>query len=174
MLPGVQHKKTPCYISTNIAYRIILTPNKESRRLSFRLKQHEQVADMSVVCESVERDWSGAHRLDHLREAVHSALGQLIRQRRVYYTRNKGYFLVMPPEQQQQSPQILLKGLMTSARMSRLRHSLRDAPRRGEATSGGGTPKTTDQVWLMHWLCRVSVYKCKNVIDDIPMRMHHS
>ena len=31
-----------------------------------------------------------------LRDSVHAALGNLIKARRVYYTGNKGYFLVTP------------------------------------------------------------------------------
>ncbi len=112
-----------------------------------RLKQRQQVADMSTVCESVEQDWSGVHRLNHLQESVHSALGQLIRQRRVYYTRSKGYFLVTPSDLQQQSPQTFLRGLTCGARMSRLRHSLRE--RGGGTTGEAGLPKMVDQVWIL-------------------------
>ena len=62
----------------------------------FRLKQRGELADMTTLCDAVEKDWSGAHRLEsQLKESVHSALGQLIKLRRVYYT-GKGYFLVTP------------------------------------------------------------------------------
>ncbi len=62
------------------------------------------MADINTVCESVESDWSGAHRVQQqqqqqvssptgaespavpLKDQVHQALGQLIKQRRVYYT----------------------------------------------------------------------------------------
>ena len=70
---------------------------------------------MNTLCESVEKDWSGASRIEHLKESVHSALGQLIKQRKVYYT-GKGYFLVTPD-----SP---IKGIGT--RLNKFRHSLRD------------------------------------------------
>lgn len=51
---------------------------------------------MTALCDAVGKDWSGAHRLEsQLKESVHSALGQLIKLRRVYYT-GKGYFLVTP------------------------------------------------------------------------------
>lgn len=61
---------------------------------------------MTILCEAVERDWSGAQNghasstvdgANHLKESVHAALGQLIKQRKVYYT-GKGYFLVTPTE----------------------------------------------------------------------------
>ena len=60
---------------------------------------------MSSVCSAVESDWSGASRINGdnngdegktLRDSVHAALGNLIKARRVYYTGNKGYFLVTP------------------------------------------------------------------------------
>ena len=89
---------------------------------------------MTTLCEAVEQDWSGAHRLDHLKESVHAALGHLIKQRRVYYTGNKGYFLVAPDSG---SP---LKGL--GNRLSRFRHSLRDK-HFGGGGSGAAKPATT-------------------------------
>ena len=52
---------------------------------------------MTALCDAVEKDWSGANRLEaQLKESVHSALGQLIKLRRVYYTGKGGYFLVTP------------------------------------------------------------------------------
>ena len=52
---------------------------------------------MTALCDAVGKDWSGAHRLEsQLKESVHSALGQLIKLRRVYYTGKGGYFLVTP------------------------------------------------------------------------------
>ena len=66
-----------------------------------RLKQRGQVADMNTIIDAVNQDWSTlVSRMklqdDELRDSVHSALGALIKQRKVYYTGNKGYFLVCP------------------------------------------------------------------------------
>ena len=69
------------------------------------MKQRGQIADMDSMCQSVEQDWSGSGggligRLlidggkSNLKDTVHGALGNLIKQRKVYYTGNKGYFLV--------------------------------------------------------------------------------
>ena len=51
---------------------------------------------MPTVCDCVDQDWSGAAKArgsgetggdsPPLRDQVHQALGQLIKQRRVYYT----------------------------------------------------------------------------------------
>ncbi len=89
-----------------------------------RLKQRNETADMNALCDAVESDFAGVPS-GPLRESVHSALGQLIKQRRVYYT-GKGYFLVTPAASAtdgiMSSP--LIKGLGT--RINHLRHSLRD------------------------------------------------
>ena len=69
-----------------------------------RLKQRGQVADMNTIIEAVNQDWATlVNRMklsgggeSELRDNVHSALGALIKQRKVYYTGNKGYFLVGP------------------------------------------------------------------------------
>ena len=63
-----------------------------------RMKQRGETAEMNSLCEAIESDWSGAHRIEpgSVKEAVHAALGQLIKLRKVYYTGNKGYFLVAP------------------------------------------------------------------------------
>ena len=67
---------------------------------------------MNTILDSVQQDWSslvhrlqvdgsndgGNHSSEDLRDKVHSALGALIKQRKVYYTGNKGYFLVGPAE----------------------------------------------------------------------------
>lgn len=73
-----------------------------------RLKQRGQVADMNTIIEAVNQDWATlVNRIKHqfnqgqsadLRDNVHSALGALIKQRKVYYTGNKGYFLVGPSD----------------------------------------------------------------------------
>ena len=123
-----------------------------------RLKQRGDVADMSSVCSAVETDWSGASRIvtdptdptRNLRDSVHAALGQLIKARRVYYTGNKGYFLVTPDGGG--SPQKLVA--------SRLRHSLRErggtlgsssGSRRRSASGGRSSSRNgrqgIDQVW---------------------------
>lgn len=68
-----------------------------------RLKQRCQVADMNTIIEAVNQDWSSlVSRMKlqeaELRDTVHSSLGALIKQRKVYYTGNKGYFLVGPAD----------------------------------------------------------------------------
>ena len=62
---------------------------------SFRLKQRGQVADMNTIIEAVHQDWSSLvnrikNETPELEKAVHSALGALIKQRKIYYTGNKG------------------------------------------------------------------------------------
>ena len=58
---------------------------------------------MNTIIEAVNSDWAtlvSRMKLNgneaELRDNVHSALGALIKQRKVYYTGNKGYFLVGP------------------------------------------------------------------------------
>ena len=63
--------------------------------ISFRLKQRGQVADMNTIIEAVHQDWSSLvnrikNETPELEKAVHSALGALIKQRKIYYTGNKG------------------------------------------------------------------------------------
>ena len=72
-------------------------------RCCYRLKQRGQVADMNTIIEAVNQDWTSlVSRLKlqeaELRDSVHSSLGALIKQRKVYYTGNKGYFLVGPAD----------------------------------------------------------------------------
>ena len=72
-------------------------------RCYYRLKQRGQVADMNTIIEAVNQDWTSlVSRLKlqeaELRDSVHSSLGALIKQRKVYYTGNKGYFLVGPAD----------------------------------------------------------------------------
>jgi hypothetical protein len=68
--------------------------------LMSRLKLTEQTVDMELLCKTVEREWNGVapfcrtNGLDTLRETIHQSLGGLIKQRKIYYTGNKGYFLV--------------------------------------------------------------------------------
>jgi hypothetical protein len=68
--------------------------------MCFRLKQTEQTVDMELLCKTVEREWNGVapfcrtNGIDTLRETIHTSLGGLIKQRKIYYTGNKGYFLV--------------------------------------------------------------------------------
>ena len=76
---------------------------------------------MTMLCDAIETNFGHAMSSgSNVRESVHNALGQLIKQRKVYYT-GKGYFLVAPSHENT-SP--LIKGLGT--RINRLRHSLRD------------------------------------------------
>ena len=69
--------------------------------LTSRLKQTEQTVDMELLCKTVEREWNGVAPFcrtnghDTLRETIHQSLGGLIKQRKIYYTGNKGYFLVI-------------------------------------------------------------------------------
>ena len=64
----------------------------------FRLKQTEQTVDMETLCKAVERDWNGVapfcrtNGMENLKETIHTSLGGLIKQRKIYYTGNKGYF----------------------------------------------------------------------------------
>ena len=70
------------------------------------MKHRQQIADMDTICEVIRTDWStgvvarmladnGSSKDDSLKSLVHSSLGSLIKQRKVYYTGNKGYFLVV-------------------------------------------------------------------------------
>ena len=66
------------------------------------MRQQQQIADIDSICSLVEKDWSSGviSRIlteggkENLKDTVHSALGCLIKARKVYYTGNKGYFLV--------------------------------------------------------------------------------
>ena len=66
------------------------------------MKHQQQIADIDSICGVVEQDWSSnvISRIlleggkENLKDTVHSALGCLIKARKVYYTGNKGYFLV--------------------------------------------------------------------------------
>ena len=76
---------------------------------------------MTMLCDAIDTNFGQVMRTgSNVRESVHNALGQLIKQRKVYYT-GKGYFLVAPSHENT-SP--LIKGLGT--RFNRIRHSLRD------------------------------------------------
>ena len=107
---------------------------------------------MGTILESVQNDWASlvqrlkADSLDenYLRDSVHSALGALIKQRKVYYTGNKGYFLVGPAENHSSSgstnanqgctslfsnatsPTSGAKLTAIGSKFSQLRHSLRN------------------------------------------------
>ena len=67
-----------------------------------RMRHQQQIADIDSICSLVEKDWSSGviSRIlteggkENLKDTVHSALGCLIKARKVYYTGNKGYFLV--------------------------------------------------------------------------------
>ena len=66
------------------------------------MKHQQQIADIDSICGVVEQDWSSnvISRIlleggkENLKDTVHAALGCLIKARKVYYTGNKGYFLV--------------------------------------------------------------------------------
>ncbi len=127
--------------------------------LIFRLKQRGQVADMSTILGNVTSDWTSlVSRMEDqseasVREAVHTALGALIKQRKVYYTGNKGYFLVTPDTTSTASAASNLNGcgLMLlggrnggpsslGSKFSHFRHSLRE---RSSSTSSNNRAKTS-------------------------------
>ena len=66
------------------------------------MRHQQQIADIDSICSFVEQDWSSGviSRIlteggkENLKDTVHGALGCLIKARKVYYTGNKGYFLV--------------------------------------------------------------------------------
>ena len=66
------------------------------------MRHQQQIADIDSICSLVEKNWSSGviSRIlteggkENLKDTVHSALGCLIKARKVYYTGNKGYFLV--------------------------------------------------------------------------------
>ena len=119
-----------------------------------RLKQRGQVADMNTILESVTSDWTSiVSRMEDqseagVKEAVHASLGALIKQRKVYYTGNKGYFLVTPDTASTSSMvngcTPLLFGAKPGApsslgsKFSQLRQSLRE---RSSSTSSSGRAK---------------------------------
>ena len=98
-------------------------------RCLFRMKQRQQIADMDSICEAVRMDWANGvvSRMladggkDDLKALVHSALGTLIKLRKVYYTGNKGYFLVVSQKNENNAQPIRPFGTLGS----QLRHSLR-------------------------------------------------
>ena len=126
---------------------------------------------MNTILDSVQQDWSSlVHRLkvdgssneggnhsggEDLRDKVHSALGALIKQRKVYYTGNKGYFLVGPAENHHSnnanqgcssifnatSPQAKLTSSIGS-KFSQLRHSLRNNAERQSSSPKHHHPDT--------------------------------
>ena len=86
------------------------------------------MADMNTIIDAVNQDWSSlVSRLkingSELRDSVHAALGALIKQRKVYYTGNKGYFLVGPNAENGNSSN---GNSVFSAKFSHLRHSMRE------------------------------------------------
>ena len=92
---------------------------------------------MNTIIEAVHEDWSSlVNRIKNetpdLKDAVHSALGALIKQRKVYYTGNKGYFLVGPTENGSNGSVSSSGGtngctpMLFGTKFSHLRHSLRD------------------------------------------------
>lgn len=124
---------------------------------------------MNTILDSVQQDWSslvhrlqvdgsndgGNHSSEDLRDKVHSALGALIKQRKVYYTGNKGYFLVGPAENHHSnnanqgcssifnatSPQAKLTSSIGS-KFSQLRHSLRNNAERQSSSPKHHHPDT--------------------------------
>ena len=66
------------------------------------MRHQQQIAEIDSICNLVEQEWSTGviSRIlteggkENLKDTVHAALGCLIKARKVYYTGNKGYFLV--------------------------------------------------------------------------------
>ena len=110
---------------------------------------------MNTIIEAVHEDWSSlVNRIKNetpdLKDAVHSALGALIKQRKVYYTGNKGYFLVGPTENGSNGSGSSSGGtngctpMLFGTKFSHLRHSLRDrtsssTPPMQEKLNGSGS-----------------------------------
>ena len=110
---------------------------------------------MNTIIEAVHEDWSSlVNRIKNetpdLKDAVHSALGALIKQRKVYYTGNKGYFLVGPTENGSNGSVSSSGGtngctpMLFGTKFSHLRHSLRDrtsssTPPMQEKLNGSGS-----------------------------------
>ena len=114
------------------------------------------MADMNTIIEAVHEDWSSlVNRIKNetpdLKDAVHCALGALIKQRKVYYTGNKGYFLVGPTENGSNGGTVSSSGgtngctpMLFGTKFSHLRHSLRDrtsssTPPMQEKLNGSGS-----------------------------------
>jgi len=64
------------------------------------LKQTDSIVGMDALVNAVENDWTGVapfcrtNGVETLKETIHASLGSLIKQRKIYYTGSKGYFLV--------------------------------------------------------------------------------
>ena len=146
---------------------------------------------MNTILDSVQQDWSSlVHRLkvdgssneggnhsggEDLRDKVHSALGALIKQRKVYYTGNKGYFLVGPDSNSNAnnqgcssifsnatSPQAKLTSSIGS-KFSQFRHSLRNNGAQGSSPKNPDTYNDNDSPGklfgnYLFTLCQLFVY----------------
>ena len=62
---------------------------------TFRLKQRNETADMTMLCDAINTNFGNALTVGNnaLRESVHNALGQLIKQRKVNYDCNGFYHI---------------------------------------------------------------------------------
>ena len=62
---------------------------------TFRLKQRNETADMTMLCDAINTSFGNALTVGNnaLRESVHNALGQLIKQRKVNYDCNGFYHI---------------------------------------------------------------------------------
>ena len=132
---------------------------------------------MKTIIESVNVDWSSlVNRMKsdgsgELRDNVHSALGSLIKQRKVYYTGNKGYFLVGPAENSNangctatlfNNGSNLTNGIGT--KFSHLRHSMRE--RSSSSTSANSNNNSPGRVKprFRKFLNSFSIYSLLSVL----------
>jgi hypothetical protein len=142
------------------------------------------VADMTTIINAVNQDWSSLvtrmklnsaaanvngdiNDAEALRDNVHSALGALIKQRKVYYTGNKGYFLVGPTDNSGSSGSTATNGCTSmlfgvnggksssiGSKFSHLRHSLRERSSSTSSSRNGNGSKSSPGTLLATNYCQ--------------------